>query len=186
MAHEIVGISGTSASGKNTAAGFLEEHGYMHVDTGSIVTAEAQRLYGSTELHLIRQAAHDLRQRLGAAATTVSALQMYDERRDDYEGLVVSGLRAVEPASAVQRMGGLLIFLDAPIDKRYENFTKRDHPAKQDWDFDEFRLFEEEEYSGSLSTGQNLAAIREMSDVFIYNDGELGTYLEQLRIAVQL
>lgn len=186
MAQEIVGISGTSASGKNTAASLLEEHGYMHVDTGSIVTAEAQRLFGSTELHLIRQAAHDLRQRLGAAATTLSALQMYDERRADYEGLVVSGLRAVEPASAVQTFGGLLIFLDAPIERRYENFTNRDHPAKQNWDFDEFRKFEEEEYSGDLPTGQNLAAIRTMSDVFIYNDGSLEAYLDQLRVAVQL
>lgn len=183
MAHELVGIVGTSASGKNTGAEHLEAQGYLHYDTGEIVRQEAIKRFRSEDQAACRQAGHELRQELGGGALALVAVREYEKRRADYEGLVVSGMRAIAPAQTIVDHEGLLIYVDAPIEQRFARLVLRGRNGESET-LEDFVVFEEEEIAGTLNTGQNLSAIADISHIRIYNDGELADYLAQISTAV--
>lgn len=185
MAHEIVGISGTSASGKDTAAEHLASRGFLHVSTADIIRAEATRLYGSTEQHILRRVGHEMRVRNGVGAVCLKAIVQYEEQKDKYEGVVVSSIRAIGPAQAIRDNGGLMMSVDAPAEIRYERLIARGRVGEST-SFEEFLKFEEEELNGTLSTGQNVRGIQEISDVHIYNDADLPTFISRVEQAVGL
>lgn len=183
--YSIVGITGTSASGKNTVGEFLETQGYLHMDTGGIVQQEAKRIFGSTTAEHVRQAGHIIRQRLGAAALTTLAIQEYERNSDSYAGVAISGMRAPAPARGVKEAGGLLLYLDAPIELRYRRLVERGR-IDVATTFEEFVVFEQEELEGGLQTGQNLQAVRELADIEIITIGTAEDTLRQVAAAVNL
>lgn len=185
MAYEVIGIAGTSASGKNTAADHLTAQGFLHVDTGAIVQEECRRLFGTVEPHLYREAAHSLRQRLGAGALALTAIAEYQKSRDDYAGVVVSGIRATAPAEVIISNGGVLIYVDAPLEQRFDRLVARGRLGESKT-LEDFRKFEEEEISGGLATGQNLGGVQDLSNVQIYNDSTLQVFLDSINQAVGL
>lgn len=172
MPHEIIGITGTSASGKDTAAKHIEaEHGYMHVSTADMVREVALEEYGSIEQMVLRQVGDELRRRLGKSALCQIAIEKYKDEKANYQGLVISGYRSVPAAQLIRDNHGLLLFLDAPLETRFARAQDR-HRAGESSTFEQFREFEEEEYSGQLATGQNLAGIRQISDINLQNTFE--------------
>lgn len=173
---DIVGIAGTSASGKNTAAGHLESYGFMHVDTGEVVRAESLRLFGSTDQQFLRQAGHELRRRLGGGAVVLAAIADYREQSEDFAGLVVSGIRALAPAEAIKDNDGTLLFIDAPTERRYEQLVRRGRVGESK-SLEEFKIFEEEELSGQLDTGQDLRGVQRISDISIFNASDIESFL---------
>lgn len=183
MAFEIVGISGTSASGKDTAAEHLEDRGYLLVATGQVVRGEAMRLFGSTDQYLLRKAGHELRQRLGGGAICIAAIEQYQEKQENYKGVVVSGIKALAPAQTIKDLGGLLVFVDAPTEVRYQRQVGRARIGESS-SYEEFVRFEEEEFSGQLATGQNARGIQEISDVIINNVHDLPTFIADVDRAV--
>ncbi|MDB5165986.1 MAG: hypothetical protein JWM37_58 [Candidatus Saccharibacteria bacterium] len=185
VAYEKIGIAGTSASGKDTAADHLAELGYLHVSTAEIIRQEAQRLYGNEDQYVLRKVGHELRQRQGPAATCLLGLSRYMEQRHLYRGVVISGFRAVAPAQAIRDVGGVLLAIDAPPEIRYQRQVGRARPGESR-SYEEFLAFEEEELAGTLSTGQDIRGVQRISDVQIYNDGDLPTFLRQVETAVGL
>ncbi|MCA9332945.1 AAA family ATPase [Candidatus Saccharibacteria bacterium] len=183
MAHEIVGIVGTSASGKNTGAEYLEAEGYLHFDTGEIVRQEAIKRFSSEDQAACRQAGHELRQELGGGALALLAIHEYKKRRTEYEGLVVSGMRAFAPAQTIADNKGLLIYVDAPVEQRFERLVLRGRNGESKT-LKDFVIFEEEEITGTLNTGQNLSMIADISHIHIYNDGDIADYLAKISNAV--
>lgn len=183
MAYEVIGIAGPSASGKNTAADHLADQGYLHVDTGQIVRQEALKLYGSTDQYILRQTAHELRQRLGGGALVLAAVVAYRKTPNTHKGIVISGIRAVAPAQAVKDAHGLLMYFDAPIERRFDHLLSRGRTGESKT-LEEFRKYEAEELAGSLSTGQDLQGVKSMSDVEVYNNADLATFLGAVDQAV--
>lgn len=185
MKQEIIGISGTSASGKDLAAAHLESQGYLHVSTADIVRDESIRLYGSTDQYDLRAAAGAIRRREGPGAIALKALLRFEALRNEYGGLVVSGIRAVAPAQAIKDTGGFLMFFDAPSRLRYERQNTRGRTGEST-SFEEFVRFENEEMEGALNTGQNLGAVKAMSDLVIYNDSDKSSFISRIETAAGL
>jgi dephospho-CoA kinase len=169
MAKEIIGITGTSASGKDTASEHIEQaHGYLHISTADMVREVAMEKHGTTDQMVLRHVGSELRGRLGKSALCRIAIERYHDMRNDFEGLVISGYRSVEGAQLIHDNGGILLFLDAPIGTRYARLQER-HRIGESTTFKQFKTFEEEEYSGQLATGQDLAGIRKISDIYLSN-----------------
>ncbi len=185
MAFEIVGISGTSASGKDTAAEHLASKDFLHVSTSDVIRAEAIRTYGSTDQYILRQVGHEMRIRNGVGAVCLRAIALYEEQRDSYQGIVVSGIRAIGPAQAIKENSGLLVSIDAPADVRYTRLIARGRIGEST-SFEEFLKFEEEELNGALATGQNVRGIQDISDVHIYNDADLPAFISKVEQVVGL
>ncbi|MGD8373838.1 MAG: nucleoside monophosphate kinase [Candidatus Woesebacteria bacterium] len=183
--NKIIGLSGTFASGKDTLAHYLvKEKNYLHVSTGDMVRQEALMLRGSVERPVLQEVADELRRKHGAGVLVDLAVKTYQERlkeRDDCDGLVVSGLRSLGEAKVVKSAGGVLVFVDAPEELRYQRMVSRKRDAETQLTLAEFKKQEALELEGHAGDDAafNILAIKDMADKIIINDSDLNTFIER-------
>lgn len=169
--YEIVGISGTSASGKDSGAEYLaNKYGYMHISTADLIRQEATRRFNTEDQYVLRQVGIEMRN-AGRNALARLAVQTYSEVRGDYEGVIISSYRNPEAADYLRANRGLLVFVDAPAEARYERLEGRQRSGESR-SFEEFMQFERAENNGLTDRGLDLMAVRDMSDVFVNNDSD--------------
>lgn len=170
---QLVGISGSFASGKDTIANHLEkDFGFTHVSTGDMVREIAQRERGSIERPVLHEIADEHRRRDGAGAFVEEALKKPWP-------LVVTGIRTMGEAKALKAAGGVLIFVDAPVEVRHERVKSRQRDAETELTLEQFKAFEEKEwYSGDTEADFNLRAIKDMADVVIDNTVSLDEFIK--------
>lgn len=161
----IIGIAGSFASGKDTVAHRLvEDFGFSHVSTGDLVREVAQRERGSIERPILREVADYHRHHDGAGAF----IRMAFKRTPP---LVITGIRALGEAKAIKEHGGVLLFIDAPAEVRYERMKARHRDAEVDLTLAEFEANEAKEWhSGNDDSDFNLRDIKAMADFVVDND----------------
>src|SRR5690606_22903024 len=98
--------------------------------TGDVIRGEALRRYGTEQQHILRLVGHELRQEQGPGAICSAAITNYREQAGQYRGVVVSGMRAVEAAQVIHDESGLLIYVDAPLQTRFERLTRRNRTGE--------------------------------------------------------
>lgn len=157
---ELIGIAGSFASGKDTAAHALEQkYGYTHVSTGDMVRTAAMRERGSIERPVLQEVADAHRHRDGAGVFVEHALE-------HARPLVITGIRSLGEAKALKAAGGLLLFIDAPAEIRYERMKARHRDAEVELTLEEFEANEAKEWhAGETDADFNLRDIKAMADV---------------------
>lgn len=162
--HQLIGIAGSFASGKDTIAHHLEkDFEFTHVSTGDMVREVALAERGSIERPVLHEVANEHRHRDGAGAFVNHALKKS-------RPLVITGIRAMGEAKALKAAGGILVFVDAPVEIRYGRVKSRNRDAEVELTLDQFIANEEKEwYSGDADADFNLRGIKMMSDVVIEN-----------------
>ncbi len=179
----VLGLTGTVASGKDTAAArLIERHGFFHVSTSDIVRAEALRLHGSVDRDVLHDLANDMRSSEGEGALCIRAIDMFFAHSDSPETqrLVISGIRAPGEVHLIKGLGGRIIFIDADQAMRYQRLVTRRRDGEVTATFAEFVAFELTEEDSQVSHGQNTRAIRIMSDHFIDGGAELSDFHQQI------
>lgn len=173
MNNQLVGISGTFASGKDTVAEFLvKDFGFTHASTGDMVRKVAMEKYGSIERPVLHQTATELRYANGAGALVMEALK-------EPRPLVITGIRSLGEAKALKEAGGTLLFVDAPLEMRYERVRSRSRDNETALTLAEFKANEEKElYAGPNDEDFNIRGIGEMADITIQNILPLNEYIE--------
>ena len=168
---QIIGIAGTFASGKDTLAEYLiESYGFTHVSTGDMVRAEAQKRYGNIERPTLRIVGPELRAEGGVGVLVQKALEQP-------QPIVITGIRAIGEAKAIKKAGGILLFIDANIEIRYDRMKKRSRDAETEISFDEFAESERKEVAvGNSDEDYNQVVIQNMADKTINNSGDLDTF----------
>lgn len=164
MNTQIIGIAGTFASGKDTVADRLsKDFGYTHISTGDMVRKVAQAKYGSIERPVLAKTATDLRYESGAGALVKEALK-------EDRPLVISGIRSIGEAKAFLDSGGTLIYIDAPINTRFERVKSRNRDSEVELTLEQFQENEEKElYSGPNDEDFNIRGIRDLADFVVEN-----------------
>lgn len=164
---QLIGVAGSFASGKDTIAHALSaDYGFTHVSTGDMVREVAQRERGSIERPVLRQVADEHRHRDGAGAFVIHA---FDKPRP----LVITGIRALGEAKALKAHGGVLIFVDAPAELRYQRMQARHRDLETELSLEQFEANEAKEWhSGDGDADFNLRDIKAMADIVI--DNQLG------------
>lgn len=172
MKYPIIGIAGTLATGKDTVAERLaEQFGYTHVSTGDIVRELAMEEHGSIERPVLYEIAKAHRESEGAGFLVKHALQHEPP-------LVITGLRSLGEAKALKAGGGILLFVDAPIEVRYERMRSRQRDNETALTLEGFKQNEAKEwYAGPLDSDFNLRDIEKMSDIVIDNSLTLEPFL---------
>lgn len=191
--YPIIGLAGTFASGKDTLAHYLvKECDYLHVSTSDMVRAEALKAEGSIERPVLHAVANRLRQEKGAGIFAEMAISLFRAKqgeRDDYRGLVISGLRSLGEAKAIVAAGGKIVFVDAPIKIRYERMVGRKRDNEVRLSLEEFVAQEAKELEVGETPSDadfNLLGIKSMSDAVIMNDSTLDIFLANCRSALHL
>ena len=188
MPKPIIGLSGTFASGKDTLADYLVERcNFMHLSTGDLVREEAMRLRGSVERPVLFEVANQLRREKGAGVIIQIALERF-AAAPQYDGIVISGIRSIGEVEAVHAAGGRMVFVDAPVEVRYNRMASRQRDKESLLSLEEFRAGEEKEshVDPSDKTIQNLPAMKEMADIRLDNSGELQTFIDTALQALAL
>jgi dephospho-CoA kinase len=161
---QLIGIAGSFASGKDTVAHHLEkDFNFTHVSTGDMVREVAMSERGSVERAVLHEVADEHRHREGAGAFVNHALQKP-------RPLVITGIRALGEAKALKEAGGTLIFIDAPVEIRYERMQSRHRDAEVGLSLEQFHANEEKEWhTGDDDADFNLRDIKAMADVIVDN-----------------
>lgn len=169
---QLIGISGTFSSGKDTVAHYLvRDFGYSHVSTGDMVREVALAEHGSIERPVLHEVATAYRRQHGAGAFVEKALEKS-------RPLVVTGIRSLGEAKAIKAGGGLLLFVDAPVEVRYERMKSRLRDEETELSLEEFMKNEAKEmYSGPTDADFNIAGIKTMSDIVVQNILPLDEYI---------
>ena len=178
---QLIGVSGTFGSGKDVLAELLErEYGFTHVSTGDLVREEAMRRYGSIERPVLRQTAEECRREKGAGYFIELGL-------GKPRPLIFSGIRSLGEMKAVKQAGGLIVFIDAPLEVRYERMVVRGRDNETKISLDEFREREEKEmYSGPGDADFNIRAIGEQADIVLDNAVTIEEFSEKAIAALTI
>ena len=169
----IVGISGSFSSGKDTLAKHLQENnGFMVVSTADIVREIAQAERGSIERPVLHEVANELRHKYGGAVLVERALDRYHNSIRNYSGVAITSLRSLGEAKAIKALGGTLVFVDAPIELRYQRMVERHRDDEVTISLAEFTAREEAELaSGVTDADFNLLEIEKIADINLVNGG---------------
>ena len=164
---ELIGVAGTFASGKDLIAHYLSNHyGYTHPSTSELVRNVAMKERGSVERDVLQQVAKDYRYTHGADIFVQMSLEAP-------RPTVITGLRSPGEAKAIKAAGGILVFVDAPIELRYERMKHRDRDQESQLTLEEFKAREQKEWhAGDSDADFSLKTIKEMADIQL--DSTLG------------
>ncbi len=178
----IIGIAGTFASGKDTLAGILvDQYGYAHAHTSDMVREIAQAKYGSVERPVLQRTAQEYRERYGAGYFVERGL------KQSSRPVVVTGLRSIGEAKAIIAAGGHLVYVDAPVEVRYERMKSRARDQETTISLDEFWAREAKElYGGPKDSDFNIAGIRELSETVLINEHDKQAFLAAAVLALGL
>ena len=177
----ILGLSGTFGSGKDTAAKYLaKKYNLLHISTGDMVREEALKTRGSLERPILQEIATKLRKDFGSSILVDRSLAFYDEQKNLYEGLIMTGIRSIGEAEAVKEAGGYLVFLEGDVKIRYSRMLKRSRDQETKLSLDEFIAQEKKEHGDSVGFNFNLLKIKEMANKIIINDKNIEAFYLQL------
>jgi dephospho-CoA kinase len=157
---ELIGVAGTFASGKDSIAHYLSDHyGYTHPSTSELVRSVAMKERGSVERDVLHDVANEYRQTKGPAIFVEMAL-------DSPRPTIITGLRSLGEAKAIRAAGGIVVFVDAPIELRFERMKKRDRDQETQLTLEQFKQRERKElHAGDSDADFNLAGIKAMADI---------------------
>lgn len=176
----IIGLSGTFASGKDTLAHHLvQTKNFLHVSTSDMIRAVAQAEYGDIERPTLFKTANETREKRGPGVFAELALAEYEKEKDKYDGVVVSGVRSLGEVEAIRKAGGKIVFIDAPIELRYERILARHRSGEEKLTFEEFKASEEAEELAVHDNPyvQDITGVKELADILVLNQGDVEAYL---------
>lgn len=182
---KIIGLAGSFASGKDSLARFLEEkYRIKHISTSDMVRKIAMERYGSVERPILYKTANESRQSDGVGVFSKLGLLQYEKYKNEFPGGVcINGFRAWGEAEVIKEAGGIVVFIDAPADIRYQRTVSRSRDEESQNSYEEF-LERERSENGGVHAEYNLAAIKLKADIVIDNTCELEEFLKDA--AVQL
>ncbi|MEO5499136.1 MAG: AAA family ATPase [Candidatus Saccharimonadales bacterium] len=171
---ELIGIAGSFASGKDTVAHALEaDYGFTHVSTGDMVREAALRERGSIERPVLFEVADAHRHRDGAGIFVMHALEKP-------RPLVITGIRSLGEAKALKQAGGILLFIDAPVEVRYERMLARHRDSETGLTLEQFEANEHKEWhSGETDADFNLRDVKAMADLVMDNVVPMKEFINQ-------
>lgn len=168
----IIGLSGTNGSGKDTVGVLLaEKYGFLFADATKMLGDELTRRGLSHERANKSAVSAEWRRQYGMGVIVDKAVNLFE--KGDYKGLIVGSLRHPGEADRVHELGGKVLWVDADARVRYDRITKNDRGRVEDRKtFEEFLQEQENEMrpSGDGAT-LNMAAVKEVADIFLENDG---------------
>lgn len=176
----IIGLSGTFGSGKDTLAHHLvQKYNFLHISTSDMVRAVAEAEYGSIERPILVKTANELREKRGPGVLSELALERWEELKNNYTGVIISGVRSLGEANIIQARAGIIVFTDAPVEERYGRVKARHRSNEELLSLEEFIKSEEQESNPAHDDPavQDIQGVRELADIVVFNHNGIDKYL---------
>lgn len=178
----LIGLTGTLGAGKGTMAQYLLQQGFTHYSAREFIRTEVQKRGLPENRDMLVQVGNDLRRQFGPdyVIATMARRGLAESDR-----VIVESIRVPAEVEAVQKMGGVVIALDADQKLRYERLYKRGLTDTDNVTFAEFVAEEEREMRSDDPYKQNIHRCLAMADYRIENNGTEEELYEQIDEVIQ-
>lgn len=172
---EIIGLAGTNGAGKDTLGDLrFTREGARKVSLSDILRTEADKRGLSHERENLGAISTEWGSKLGSGALSVMTIANFIETRTEAEsGLSIVSVRRPDEARAIQREGGLMLWIDAAREIRYQRIIEANRGRVTDVKtYEEFCAEEDREmYPVSDDPfALNMAGVRDISDIHLMNE----------------
>jgi dephospho-CoA kinase len=171
---KLIGLSGTNGSGKDTIAHLLRDvYGWYFAGASEMLAEELIKRGEPLERVNKSALSAEWRRQYGMSAVVDKGIELCKADGGSYNGLIVGSLRHPGEADKIHEQGGVVIWVDADPKVRYSRITSANRGRVEDQKtFEQFLAEQAAEMkpSGDAAT-LNIGAVKELSDVFINNDG---------------
>ena len=175
----IIGITGTDGAGKGTVVDYLvSQKDFSHYSSRDFIVTEIDAQGLERTRNQMRLTANELRATHGDDVVIKKAYER--ATAEGKENVVIESIRAAAEALYLKEKGGVLLSVDADKHVRFGRVQARRSETDK-VDFDTFIAQEEIEKNDPEPHGMQKAAVIEMSDFVIKNNGtleELHTQIE--------
>lgn len=170
----IIGLTGTFGAGKDAASEYLEKKGFEHYSTADILREEAAKRELNAERETLRQLKNQLAETEGDDYLAKKAVE-----RAKSDKVVISAIRSVGEVDYLKSLADFtLIFVDAPIEIRFERIKNRRRAGEEKLTLESFKEKEMLEMSGASS--QRIDYAKEKADYLVDNSGSLGEFHQKI------
>jgi len=170
----IIGITGTNASGKDTAADFFKQQGFEAFSLSDILREEAKKRGLEVSRENLIALGKELREKFGLGYLAEETLKKIKANS------IVTSIRHPQEVATLKKSPHFsLIAVDAPIELRYKRVQKRDRGEKEGETLAEFKKLEAKEFA-SEGAGQQLGKCMAMAEYQIENDGTKEAFYQKL------
>jgi dCMP deaminase len=166
----IIGLTGSDAAGKDTAANYLVMKGFCYHSLSDLLRNELKKQGRPLTRENLIRIGNEIRTKYGAGELSRRALLAID-KNNEKKSIVVSIRNPEEVLVLKARSGFQMWFVDAPIKLRYERSIKRKR-TDDSQSFEDFAALEKVEDSQDPNA-QQLKKVAEMADVKIINDSDV-------------
>lgn len=171
---KLIGIAGTNGSGKDTLGEVLATaHNWLFVSVADMLREEAKKRNLPIEREVLRTISAEWRREYGLGVLVDKSVDLFNESKGKYSGLVVVPMRNPGEAQRVKDLGGVLVWVDADPKIRYERISKRQRSTEDQKTFEQFLAEEEAEmkHTGDAAT-LSMIDVKAKADIFLENDGD--------------
>jgi dephospho-CoA kinase len=186
---KIIGIAGTDGSGKDTIGELLaEKYGWLFISVSEMLREEARLRGIPLKRNTLKIISAEWRRQYGLGVLVDKALEKYKKVNQKYPGLVVSPMRNPGEAQRLKDLGGLLVWVDADPNVRYNRIINRKKGTEDQVTFEEFVNEEKAqmEHEGDEAT-LSLSGVKAKADIFLDNSSQnLRTFKIQVQKALKL
>lgn len=186
----IIGIGGLQRSGKDTLADKLIADGYFGVSFGDIVREFARERHADKpdpiSIPNLTDTSNWLRDAHGPDVILQEALKRYKaaQKEHDYKGLVLYSVRAPAEADWIFAHGGVLVWVEATDDVRYERAMDNLRPGEPSIPKEEYIQREALQWKPQagipVEAQMNISYIKEKANITIENNGnDLETFYKK-------
>jgi dCMP deaminase len=171
----IIGVTGFLGAGNDTVADYLKQRSFYHISLSDMIREELRVRNIPENIPNLQMIANEMRAKLGSGILAERALARIE---DDKHWIITSMRNPAEVEVFSKRKDFLLVFVDAPIDIRYQRVIARKR-AGDIKSFEQFKKEEEAEIKGKANE-QQLLKLRKMSHIIMNNNGTIKTFHEKI------
>jgi len=171
----IVGVTGFFAAGKDSFAEILVRRGFKHISLSDIIRAEIRRRGAEITIPRLTEVGNELRRDFGPQVLAERALEVLPAQGD---AVVTSIRHGSEVQTLRSRRSFVMVFVDAPIQLRYERNVRRGRGGDP-MTVEEFVAAEHTQMRSDDPDSQQLSVCKNMADFIILNDGSFQEFEEK-------
>jgi len=188
--NNLIGISGTNGSGKDTIGSILaNNYGFWFCSLSDILRTELKSQGLSSSRENMRQLSANWRREFGISILVDRAQAEFTQLKSKYHGLAMASIRNPGEADAIHQAGGLMLWIDADPTIRYQRVQNRSERGGLNRRIDDLKTFDQfiaEEAAemnhpkASDGTTLSMSQVKNKCDIFIQNDGQDLTELTRI------
>ncbi len=164
----IIGITGTDGAGKGTVVEYLVTKGFVHYSSRELLLEEVLKAGIEPTRNELRLMGNKMRAEFGDDIIVRKALEKIAEEQQDR--VIVESIRAIAEAKTLKANHAILLAVDADSKLRFERIQTR-RSEKDQVTYEEFLAHEALERNDPDPHGMQKAAVIEMADYTIFNNG---------------